>query len=292
MEPFEERTRRAPRVFLGGLILFALLLVVSIASRSGFGHGSKDAPSADYLSWAYSAFLVLWVLAIPFTLWALYQQGSASFEKPGFKRVAIQNIVSVAILCALIGGALYLRAHGQWHKTNPAAVKKVAGDLKGKKKPTPESAEPTFKWQVAAGIGGILLIVSVPLSRAYLRERRRRRERAARLPLSQRELIAADVELVIDDLRDEPDARRAIVAAYARMETVFARHDMERRASETAGEYLHRIVVVLTARSEPIERLTALFERAKFGQGAIDSSMKDEAIAALTAIRDDMEEEA
>jgi uncharacterized protein DUF4129 len=293
MEPFEQRTRRAPRLLIGGLILFGLLALVSLASRSGFGHSSDAGPSADYLSWAYSAFLVLWVLAIPATLWALWMQGkNATVERPGFKQVVIQNVASVAILCALIGGALYLRAHGRWGAPHGQSATKPAKAAKGKKNAKPVAAEPTFKWPVAVALGGVLVILAFPLSRAYLHERRRRRERALRRPLSQREQIAADVELLIDDLRDEPDARRAIIAAYARMEGVFARHDLPRRESETAGEYLRRIVVSLTDRPEPVERLTSLFERAKFGQADADVAMKEQAIAALEQIRDDVEEPA
>lgn len=292
MEPLPPRARRAPRVFLGGLLLFGLLMVVSLATQSGFGGGSDAEPSRDLLSYAYTAFLVLWVLAIPATLWAMWVQGSnIVVERPGFKRVVIQNVATVAILCLLIGGALYLRSRG-WHPPDNSALKKT-GDAVNKKKKKGEKAvaeEPTFKWSVALGMAGLLVIVSVPLTRAYLKERDRRRQRTLRRPLSQREQIAADFEVLIDDLRAEPDARRAIIASYARMEAVFAKHDLPRRRSETAGEYLHRIVHSLTARTEAVERLTALFERAKFGAATMDETARNEAIAALETIRDDVDD--
>jgi hypothetical protein len=289
-KPFGQKGNRGPRLLIGGLILFALLAVVSLASRSGFGHSSEAGPSTDYLSYAYTAFLVLWLLAIPVTLWAMWVQSTQIVtERPGFKRVVIQNFLTLIVLGIVIAGALYIKHHGHWHSPDTSAVTKTAKAVKGKKGEKVVPVEPTFKWSVALGIGAIVLVASVPLTRAYLRERQRRRERAARTPLSQREQLAAEFTLVIEDLIEEPDPRRAIVAAYARMEKVFAREGLKRRASETSGEYLHRIVTDLTSRSQAVERLTTLFEEAKFGRGEITTGQKDEAIAALREIRADLE---
>jgi hypothetical protein len=45
-------------------------------------------------------------------------------------------------------------------------------------------------------------------------------------------------------------------------------------------------------RSGSVLALTELFERAKFSPHAIDAEMKDEAIGALIAVRDDLRAEA
>jgi hypothetical protein len=73
---------------------------------------------------------------------------------------------------------------------------------------------------------------------------------------------------------------------------VLARHGVHRTPSETAVEYLGRILTGLTSRSEAVARLTGLFEEAKFSSHAIDGSMKTDAIAALRAVRDDLRAEA
>jgi hypothetical protein len=100
--------------------------------------------------------------------------------------------------------------------------------------------------------------------------------------------VAGSISEAIDDLESEPDARRAVIAAYARMEGVFGRHGLRRHVSETATEYLQRILLGLTTRVEAVGRLTGLFEQAKFSDHPIDGRMKQDAIDALRVIRDDL----
>ncbi len=119
------------------------------------------------------------------------------------------------------------------------------------------------------------------------------RHRLAPPPVEEEELtfqdqIAASIDDALDDLAAEPDARRAVIAAYARMELTFAGHGFQRRASETPVEYLRRLLLGLTSRSEAVRRLTDLFEQAKFSRHEIDMTMKQDAIDALRAIRDDL----
>ena len=126
-------------------------------------------------------------------------------------------------------------------------------------------------------------------------DRRRRRKRRSRLPplgtaSTVAEDLAAAMSDAIDDLEAEPDARRAVIAAYARMEGVLARHGLRRPPSETPLEYLRRILLGLTARADAVKRLTSLFEQAKFSRHEIDGAMKLEAIGALREIRDDLQE--
>jgi hypothetical protein len=104
-------------------------------------------------------------------------------------------------------------------------------------------------------------------------------------------LALADVlDDALADLRAEVDPRRAIIAAYARMERLLAAYGVPRRAAEAPFEYLGRVLVDLRARAGPVFELTALFERAKFSHHAVDAVMKEEAIQALAAVRDDLRE--
>jgi Domain of unknown function (DUF4129) len=96
----------------------------------------------------------------------------------------------------------------------------------------------------------------------------------------------------VEDLRAERDARRAVIAAYARMERALERHGLPRRAYEAPLEYLGRVLRELRVRSSSVLALTELFERAKFSRHEIDDEMKDEAIDALLAVRDDLRAEA
>ena len=92
----------------------------------------------------------------------------------------------------------------------------------------------------------------------------------------------------LDDLRAEPDPRRAVIAAYARLERVLASHGLPRKRSEAPLEYLSRMLGELAVSASAARRLTDLFERAKFSQHAVGPEMKNEAIGALETVRDDL----
>ena len=96
------------------------------------------------------------------------------------------------------------------------------------------------------------------------------------------------VDAALDDLRAEPDPRRAVVAAYARMEAGFDARGHGRLAHEAPLEYLGRVLAEAEAPPAPVSRLTALFERAKFSRRDVGLPAKEEAIACLVAIRDDL----
>ncbi len=97
-----------------------------------------------------------------------------------------------------------------------------------------------------------------------------------------------EVEITIDDLRRENDPRRAVVAAYASMERILAAHGLARRRAETPFEYLARVLRELHVGEDAVRSLTQLFEYAKFSAHEIDAGMKEEAIVALSAVRDDL----
>ena len=110
--------------------------------------------------------------------------------------------------------------------------------------------------------------------RGLVASRRRRppapgeRERAA---------LAEAVEWSLDDLRREPDPRRAVIAAYARMERMLADHGIGRRAFEAPLEYLARVLALAHAGAAPIQALTRLFQEAKFSPYTIGARQRDQA---------------
>lgn len=101
--------------------------------------------------------------------------------------------------------------------------------------------------------------------------------------------VRAALELSLDDIEREPDPRRAVIKAYGRMETALGSHGLGRRPFETSLEFLSRSLVALRVSRAAVERLTALFERAKFSQHEVDGSMKRDALAALVSVRDELQ---
>lgn len=131
---------------------------------------------------------------------------------------------------------------------------------------------------VALLAGGVLTYVLI-----------KRRPRGGLRPLFlRREDVAAALDDSLDDLVDDPDVRRAIIAAYARMERALARSGIPRRPAEAPFEYLERALLELDTGADAARRLTDLFERAKFSHHEPDEAMRTEAIEALVAVRNDL----
>ena len=94
----------------------------------------------------------------------------------------------------------------------------------------------------------------------------------------------------IADLHAEADPQRAVVAAYARMEHDLTTVGLPRRTSETAPEYLERLLASFDVSPSSAIRLTDLFEHAKFGTRPMDGEMKREAIACLERVAAEVSE--
>ena len=136
----------------------------------------------------------------------------------------------------------------------------------------------------------LLLALAVVAIVAY--RPRKARLRGGKVPRDASELVdelTTELDDAIDDLETEPDARRAVIAAYARMEGVLGRHGLKRRPSETPYEYLARVLLELRVPGDAVRRLTDAFERAKFSRHAIDEPRRSAAIGALVAVREGLQ---
>ena len=78
-----------------------------------------------------------------------------------------------------------------------------------------------------------------------------------------------------------------MVAAYARMEQALSVYGLPRRPAEAPYEYLRRVAMELEA-EESVADLTELFELAKFSEHPVGEAMRGQAIAALSAVRDEV----
>ena len=147
--------------------------------------------------------------------------------------------------------------------------------------------EASITWVPTAVILGLVLTAVIAY---FVAERRARRERTPRAELA--EELAAALDDALDDLRAETDPRRAVIAAYARVERILASSGIARRPAETSDEYLVRVLRDLTIGSDAIVRLTSLFTQAKFSQHEVDTAMKEEAIDSLERVRDELRDRA
>jgi hypothetical protein len=286
MQPLRPDRARTLQFAAIGVSLLLLLAIVAFASRSGFGHANRSAPSPAYVSWAMSVFVIVFVLMIPVAVWAysvqLREQRAQAETRTFQARVALR-LAAVFIVFGL--AYLFIHFHAklapQFHRpTLPGA-----GASRGPHAKHGATYTPTFQWPV---LWATLVLFAVAGVVAWRSRERLFPPPAVGQPDATQEIVASIGE-AIDDLEAEPDARRAVIAAYARMEAAFARHGLPRRVSETPVEYLRRILLGLGSRPDAVTRLTGLFEQAKFSQHRIDAALKSDAIAALRAIHADLQ---
>ena len=100
--------------------------------------------------------------------------------------------------------------------------------------------------------------------------------------------MAEILDEALDDLLQEQDARRAVIAAYARMEASLAVVGMPRRDTEAPAEYLERVVSDLGLSRRSAGRLTGLFAWARYSEHAVGREMQHEAIDTLSAVREEL----
>jgi hypothetical protein len=113
--------------------------------------------------------------------------------------------------------------------------------------------------------------------------RRRRRPSLA-------ETLSDALDDTLDDVAHEPDPRRAIILAYARMEAALDRSGCSRHEAEAPLEYLARVLGELEVAPAPVATLTHLFEHAKFSNRPVDDAMKQRALVALEDVRRELRE--
>lgn len=107
----------------------------------------------------------------------------------------------------------------------------------------------------------------------------------ARQTRQQRAEIAAAVDESLDDLDDGADPRIAIINCYRRFEGVAARAEVRRAPWQTPEEFMRETLGRLALPVRAVERLTRLFEVARFSDHPLDALERDRARACLEEIR-------
>jgi Domain of unknown function (DUF4129) len=145
--------------------------------------------------------------------------------------------------------------------------------------PQPAALAP---WIIAAAGGAALLLALLALGGTGAR-RGGSDTRAAAAALDR--AVGASLE----EVEGEADPRRAIVAAWLGMGEVLARHGRRREPHEAPLEYLRRALDSVRVSRAAAQRLTALFERARYSDHRATEAMRSEALAALRDVRDELQ---
>jgi hypothetical protein len=263
-----------------GLLL--LLGVVVVASSADLGGQSLDAQEATgalaTLLFALGAVWVAGILVASPLATGLTARAEAAEPRRWSHTIAVILIV-FAILFMLSGaGRLGNRGPNRVNPAAPSGEQVPQGRGPGRYLPTPP-----IDWVVVLAVFGVAFVGFAAAARMVVHS-----NKAVRREVEAREALAAILDDTLDDLRAEPDPRRAVIACYSRMERSLASYGLPRHPFEAPEEYLGRVLEELQSGSPSARRLTRLFERAKFSEHSIDASMKDEAIEAVSELRSEL----
>lgn len=293
-QPPKRFSRLRPTTPLGVIalaaVLFVLLGLVAAASRvhhTPGSHAGVHQPPSGVGDYVFSILAVVMVSGAMFLIFLWFSERDLVTQQRQSQRGTLFALGSLLILAL----AAALVAHFHFHfggAFSHLAHQNITGSGKTLNKLAREQGRPTppqFKWLpvfIAAAIGlSVLGLIGL------------RTIRRARLGLKETFLLEQEfTELVEDTLADlyaEKDPRRAIIAAYARVERIFATYGLPREPSEAPVEYLDRVLGELRASGAALRRLTALFEWAKFSAHDVEPKMRDEAIGALLEVRDELQ---
>jgi uncharacterized protein DUF4129 len=275
----------ARRLIPVGAAVTALLVVAGIASHGRpLSTSVGTGPSATFFDYVATTLVVFAVAMLVIVAWTLASDRAGG----GPPRRGRWSLVSALIMFAAASLLAYGIANSKFERrlrnleqnrrpsteprVPPGHVRKAPKDLRNAR----------LRWDEIA----IVLVLVAGLGVYFYVNRTPRR--GIRPLLQSRRAVSQALDDSLDDLRNDPDIRRAIIAAYARMERALATVGMARAPAEAPFEYLERSLVELDAGADGARRLTELFERAKFSDHALGEPMREEAIDALVAVRDDL----
>jgi hypothetical protein len=273
------------RLLALGVAATLLLALAGIASHGRpLSGGRGGGPTATFFDYVATTLVVFAIAIVLVTAVALYGQ-PLSGQLPRRGRWQL-----LSAFFALMGSLVlaYVLLHtgfiARLQKFEQALAQRQHPGQQGHAgKPGTNVRNPQLRWDE---ISVFLVLIAGTAVVLFARRKTKRMPRPWRV--GRRAEVSAAIDESIDDLRNDPNLRRAIVAAYARMEHALGRAGLPRHPAEAPFEYVERALQSLDTSSDAIRRLTSLFEWAKFSHHEPEPEMRNEAIDALVAVRDEL----
>lgn len=276
------------RALLPAVAVLALVGVVAVAATGSTPAGTSEGrrPSDTIFDTFFTFGLLLLLPGAALLVYGLLHRKDVAREMAS-RRYPRTSIVAYLVFVGAFSLFVYFRYRDGF--VLDGRVGSIVGANRGALPVPDASADDQNAYQAEFAWIPVLVVVTLAgaaLAAYVLASRRRAAPTAGEAVLA--EQLADALDDTLDDLRAEPDPRRAVVAAFARLERALAAVGAPRSHAETADEYVTRVLGLLDVDPEAVGRLTALFVQAKFSQHAIDDRMKTAAIDALEQIRDDL----
>jgi hypothetical protein len=283
------RTRHTRALLLAAASVVLVALVAVAAGGYRLGGSSSSRPNAYAVDTILTIVIALYIVAAVGVVVVMFWGGLElrRYPRQQTRRQRTWRMVFVLLGAAALVTVAAERYHFRSHPRPPIENPALGGPGKrsAHKKPAASPAAHHAQLRLAPliailGAGGLAFA-------AFLVAERRRKRRLPR-DWNAVEALSDVLDATLDDLRAETDPRRAVIAAYARMERALAAHGFPRRRFEAPHEYLSRVLGELSGSRLAAARLTALFERARFSPHEIDAAMKVEAIEAIESLQADL----
>jgi hypothetical protein len=278
------RFTRALLLAAASLVLVALIAVAAGGYRVGGSNSSHASPYAvdTILSILIALYIVAAFIVVVAMFWSGLELRRTQRQKPQSRRIWRTIVLLLVTAVFVVIASQHFRVHPRPPTENAAGGRgsQNGHDKKGAAHKPHQARIRLVPLLGVLGAGGIAFAAFL------IAENRRRR----RLPSNWRvaEALSDVLDETLDDLRAESDPRRAVIAAYARMERSLAAHGIPRRRFEAPHEYLARVLTEVTGGGLAARRLTALFERARFSPHEVDAAMKSEAVEAIESLQADL----
>jgi hypothetical protein len=271
-----------------GLLVAVLLAAAGIASHGRpLSGGRGTGPTATFFDYVATTLILVALVFLAVAVWSVLSQKAGGGGRPRSRWNLLATLLSFAISAIITALLLHTGFINRLRNLEQNLNKQQPTHTSRKEPPAGRNVRnPHLRWDEIAVFIVLIAGTAVVL---YAGRRTRRAPRPWRF--GRNEEVAQALDESIDDLRNDPDLRRAIIAAYARMEQALARAGIARHPSEAPFEYMERALRSLDTSAGGAQRLTGLFEWAKFSHHEPEPAMRDDAIAALVAVRDDLSRE-
>jgi hypothetical protein len=257
-----------------------LLSLVALASQRPLLRARTHPEASPSSNWGPA---LLMLLALAGLVVLIYGLRPAGRDRRPRSQAGVWRLIGVLTIVVVVSLLLHDYHHGRaLTPSGPAPSSGLLPAATPAPVPSTRTRQPagTTWWEIAglAAAAGLALVAA----------RFTRHQQAAREGDVQPGHLVALLDDSLEDLRRDPDARRAVIATYARMERGLGTHGLVRDPAATPMEYLSDILAAHRVSEPAASRLTDLFEQAKFSDHLIDDDIRREAVAALEAVRGEL----
>jgi hypothetical protein len=279
------RSRLVP-LALGVTLLLAAVAVAARGRPLGSGGGGRGGLPFGFWEYTYTTIVIL---VIPLLVAGVLVTGLLRRKQGKRPSFGVSLLISFVTWAAVVAFELLVIRHLKHLHLNlhvPSQPPDQAGGQpvgsQGHNSSSTASRALHFRWGELIVILGLLFVAAAIVAAFFFRRGSGKPDETAP------EVLAAALDESLDDLRSDPDLRRAIIAAYARMETALAAAGIPRDPAEAPLEYVERALLALDTSAGAVRKLTDLFEWARFSHHEPEPSMRDDAVDALVAVRDEL----